>query len=215
LKEKKIGASDFLALGLYAFAGFGLEILLSMILPGILNVKSSDYTLFHQCIYWTLTCILWGAVTLFLIYLSKTRYSFDLMECKGIPDRKGWLGAIIVAASAIGITTAVGEGFKPVLEYHGIVRFLFQNVYYLFETALIMLTIAFGQKFGELLTKREGLPYGGLFLALTWGLVHILIQNLQTGIYTVVISLLYGIVYLLLNKNIRYSYILVAIMFIL
>ncbi|MDF2989174.1 MAG: hypothetical protein K0R50_4684, partial [Eubacterium sp.] len=33
---KKITASDFLALGLYTFAGFGLEVLLSMVLPNLL-----------------------------------------------------------------------------------------------------------------------------------------------------------------------------------
>ncbi|MDF9841471.1 hypothetical protein M2105_002487 [Paenibacillus sp. PastF-1] len=38
MEEKKIGASDYLALGLYAFAGFGLEVVLSMLLPVIFGV---------------------------------------------------------------------------------------------------------------------------------------------------------------------------------
>lgn len=213
--EKKIEASNYLYLGLYAFAGFGLEILLSILLPNILGIKYSDYSLVHHSIHLALTCLLWGAMTIFLVNLSKKKYSFDIMKCKEIPNSKQWLGAIAIAVLAIVITTIVVGGFKPVQEYNGIVKFILQNIYYLFETALILLTIAFGQKFGDMIIKRENFPSGGIFLALTWGLVHILTQNLLTGIYVFVMAILYGIVYLLLKKNIRYSYILVSIMFIL
>lgn len=215
MEKKKIGAGDFLALALYAFAGFGLEILLSMLLPSILGVEYSDYSIAHHCIHLALTCVLWGTMIIFLIRLSKKGYSYDIFECKEIPNRRQWLGAVGIAVLAILITTVLVDGFKPVQEYNGIVKFIFQNIYYLFETALIVLTIAFGQKFGDMITKREKFPSGGLFLALTWGLVHILTQSPLTGIYTFSMAVLYGIVYLLLKKNARYSFILIAIMFIL
>lgn len=213
--EKKVGASDYLALGLYAFAGFGLEVVLSMFLPSIFGVESSEYTLIHHCIHWVLTCILWGSMALFLIRLSKKKYAFDIMKLNEMPDSKGWLLAVVVSVIAIIVTTFVWGGFKPVQEYNGMVKSIFQNVYYLFEAALILLTIAFGQKFGETLLKRGSLPYGGIFLALTWGLIHILLQGTQTGVYAFLMSILYGTVYILLKKNIRYSYIMIAIIFIL
>lgn len=213
--EKKVGASDYLALGLYAFAGFGLEVVLSMFLPSIFGVESSEYTLIHHCIHWVLTCILWGSMALFLIRLSKKKYSFDIMKLNEMPNSKGWLLAVVVSVIAIIVTTFVWGGFKPVQEYNGIVKSIFQNIYYLFEAALILLTIAFGQKFGETLLKRGSLPYGGIFLALTWGLIHILLQGTQTGVYAFFMSILYGTVYILLKKNIRYSYIMIAIIFIL
>jgi hypothetical protein len=128
---------------------------------------------------------------------------------------KGWFIAIIITVAAIMITTIVLKGFKPVTEYNGLVKFIFQNIYYLFEAALIVLTIIFGQRFGELITKKGNLPWGGLFLAMTWGLVHILLQDLNTGIYTFIMAILYGIVYVALNKNTKYSYILITFMFIL
>lgn len=212
---KKVGASDYLALGLYAFAGFGLEVVLSMLLPFLFGVGSSEYTLIHECIHWMLTCILWGSMALFLIRLSKKKYSFDIMKLNEMPDSKGWLLAVVVSIIAITVTTFVWGGFKPVQEYNGIVKSIFQNIYYLFEAALILLTIAFGQKFGETLLKKGSLPYGGIFLALTWGLIHILLQGTQTGVYAFFMSILYGTVYILLKKNIRYSYIMIAIIFIL
>lgn len=48
---------------------------------------------------------------------------------------------------------------------------------------------------------------------LTWGLVHILTKGLATGLGCLVMSILYGIVYLLLKKNIRYAYIIISLMF--
>jgi hypothetical protein len=213
--EKKIGASDFLALGLYAFAGFGLEIVLSLLLVNVFGVESSEYTLVQHCIHWTLTCILWGAMAIVLIHFSRRKYSFDVMTLNEVPNAKRWLLAVVVSAITIIVTTIVWGGFKPIEEYDGIVKSIFQNIYYLFEAALILLTIVFGQKFGEMLIKEGNLPYGGIFLALTWGLIHILLQGPLTGLYAFGMSILYGIVYILLKKNIRYSYMLIAIMFIL
>jgi hypothetical protein len=213
--EKKVHASDYLALGLYAFAGFGFEVVLSMLLPTILGVKGSEYTLVHHCIHWTLTCLLWGSMALFLIRLSKKKYAFDIMRLNEVPDSKRWLLAVVVSVVAIIVTTIAWGGFKPVQEYKDIVNSIFQNVYYLFEAALILLTIAFGQKFGETLFHKSSLPYGGLFLALTWGLIHILLQGTMTGVYAVFMSLLYGMVYILLKKNIRYSYVMIAVIFVL
>ena len=48
---------------------------------------------------------------------------------------------------------------------------------------------------------------------LTWGLVHILTKDLATGLGCLVMSLLYGEVYCLLKKNIRYAYIISSLIF--
>ncbi|MNC17508.1 hypothetical protein D3C75_653900 [compost metagenome] len=87
------------------------------------------------------------------------------MKLNEAPDSKGWLLAIVISLIAIIGTTVAWGGFKPVQEYHGWVESIFQNIYYLFEAALILLTIAFGQKFGETLIKRGALPYGDISCA--------------------------------------------------
>ncbi|WP_099205776.1 hypothetical protein [Scatolibacter rhodanostii] len=215
MKIKKRTASDFLALALYAFAGFGLEIVLSMLLPTVLGVKSSDYTTFHHVTHWVLTCLLWGSMTAFLLHFSKKKYDLNLMGQRDSISSKRWVVSIGIAVIAIVITTIVCKGFKPVIEYKALITSIFQNIYYLFESALILLTIAFGQKFGDMITKKENLPWGGLVLALTWGLVHILLQDFNTGLYTVLMSILYGTVYIVLNRNTKYAYAFIAVMFIL
>ncbi|GHU59009.1 hypothetical protein FACS189444_3580 [Spirochaetia bacterium] len=48
---------------------------------------------------------------------------------------------------------------------------------------------------------------------LTWGLGHIVTQDLYTGIYLFIVSLFYGVAYIQLKKNVRYAYIIMAVMF--
>ncbi|MGL5254001.1 MAG: hypothetical protein ACRC9L_03170 [Brevinema sp.] len=153
-------------------------------------------------------------MVVFLMSLSKKKYHFDILKLNEVPNVKQWILALIIVIIAITVTTIVWGGLKPIKEYRSITESVFQNVYYLFETALILLTIIFGQKFGEMIVKKYTFPFGGLFLALTWGLIHILLQGPMTGLYAFAMSLLYGTVYVLLQKNFKYSYILIAIIFI-
>ncbi|MEG2145054.1 MAG: hypothetical protein RRY06_00300, partial [Lachnospiraceae bacterium] len=59
------------------------------------------------------------------------------------------------------------------------------------------------------------IPFGGIILAVTWGLVHIFTQGASTGIYAVIQALLYGSVYMVFNKNYKITYIAIALMFML
>lgn len=214
--NKKIGASDFLALGMYAFAGFGLEIILNVLESSIFKWNMSKMTDTMHCIHWTMTCVLWGSMVYILIRYAKNRFNFDIFNLDTRDNKPIILLTMILAIMAIGVTVFVNGGFKPLLEFKnlGVVKYLFQFVYYLFESALIVLSIAFGQKFGELTFKSYKVPWGGIFLALTWGLIHILIQSFDTGLYTVFLSLVFGSIYITLRKNIKYSYILIALLFI-
>ena len=93
------------------------------------------------------------------------------------------------------IKSFIVGGIKPINEFKelGIIKFIFQYTYYCFEGVLILLTISFGQKFMEGLSKNKTIPFGGLILA----------------------AIIYGIAYLLLNKNSKYSYLSILLMFIL
>ncbi|MCY6354834.1 hypothetical protein [Clostridium sp. ZS2-4] len=215
--EKKIDASNYLALGLYAFAGFGLEILLLMVEVTLFEKISSKWSVFQHCFHWTITCVMWGIVVLGLVSYSKKKYDFDIFSFRDVLNCKQWIRAVLIVIVAIIVISVVNGGIKPVTEFKNLagVKFTFQNIYYLFESMLIMLTVVFGQKYGEILSKRNNIPWGGIFLALTWGLVHIFTQNLVTGIFTFIISIVFGIVYLVDNKNIRYAYPMIALIFIL
>ena len=212
----KTGAREFLFLGLGVFIGFCLELLVRVTLSAIWNAGFS-YSTFQACTAWTITCVIWGAVAVLLAGLSKRKYDFDVMSYKDRPSIKKSLITIFIIVAVIVLKSFLWSGFKPVQEfgYFGLTEFIFQYIYYLFETALIVLLIAFGQKFGELAFKRKNVPFGGLLLAVTWGAFHIITQDVSVGIYAIIMAVIYGLVYILMSRNIRYSYIAIAALFIL
>ena len=209
-KEKKIMPVDFLWLALYAFAGFSLELLLGLVSSGLSLAVNSG-----------LTAILWSVVALFLIHYSKSRFNFDVFSISRPLENKKLILIICLVFSVIVVSTIGFGGFKPVVEFNGeleksIIAFIFRLFYYFAECSLIVLVIAFGQKFFESqFGLSERFPSGGLLLAITWGLIHFLLQGFSGGLYTIFFSVVAGCIYLLCQKDIRWTYLFVAIAFIL
>lgn len=88
-------------------------------------------------------------------------------------------------------------------------------VYYLAEVVVIVLLLRFGQACGERLGGTPWVPWGGLVLAATWGVVHFLLQGPSAGAYAIVASVLYGVVYALGPRRFWPSVVLVAVPFLL
>lgn len=84
---------------------------------------------------------------------------------------------------------------------------------------LVVLIVVFGQKAFEKWFHNDvsvWIPYGGVLTGLTWGMVHILTKgSISTGISLFLISLAYGITYLLVNRDTKKAYILILLMFVL
>jgi len=161
--------------------------------------------------------MIWGLFTVVLIKTAKKKYYFDVMDFHDKIDRNRLLIAVALAILGI-VTEMILEGrFKPVYEFEKLafVEFIFQYVYYLFEVAIFILIIIFGQKFGEMIFRNTKIPWGGFMLSLTWGGVHFFTQGIETGIALLIYAVLYGTIYLLVKKNFKLSYLLIACMFLL
>ena len=81
---------------------------------------------------------------------------------------------------------------------------------------LVMLIIIYGQTAIETLLKKEILiPFGGIILAMTWGAMHFVSRGvgleIWNGISTMMFSVLSGVMYLRLNRKYLYSYLFIAI----
>ena len=55
----------------------------------------------------------------------------------------------------------------------------------------------------------------GIIVAVTWGIGHFFTKDVLTGIVTVISGLAFGSVYLLANRDIRKTYLILFIMFVL
>ncbi len=217
--EKKIQPWVYLWYALYAFAGLGVEMFLIGFIEPILfgNVKSSDYTTIQIMIHWSITILCWGAISFLIIKKSKRKLDFDV-TCRSKPTTSKIVLCVILILVCIVINAFDWGTLKIIGEFQkkGFLLFIFQHVYYFFEVILIFLIVAFGQKFFDiLLHKKTKIPWGGIILCCTWGAVHILSKaSIYTGLIVMVFSILYGLMYVLLERNSNWSYLAITIAFI-
>lgn len=217
-KIKTIKGWDFFCLALYAFGGLGLEAIMAFIIePLLYGSQMNKWLIWQNISHWIMTCILWGIVSVFLIKLSKTKYDFDIFE-KATP-MKNWqyIVTVICVIFMLVVSYFDWNGFKVIKEYNanGLLKFIFQYIYYVFETVLFMLIIVFGQKAFEKWFKNETIPYGGIVVALTWGLAHIFTKgDITVGVLSALGGFIFGVVYLLVNRDIKKTFFLLFIMFV-
>lgn len=212
-------AWGFLLLALLAFAGLGLELLLAFFIEPLIYGKSlNDFNTAESIAHWLITCFVWLLAAFALHTVSKRKHDFDVLSYKQRPTALGWLFALAALAISITVSIIDWNGLKVVKEfaYNGWQKFIFQYMYYLCEVVLMVLIIAFGQKAGELWTKQQKLPWGGLLLGITWGLVHMLTQaSVSSGLLSLLAAVLYGIIYIAARKNMAVAYPLILLAFVL
>lgn len=210
--------SDYLSLALYAFAGFAFELLLAYLIEPMLGLSIAAFTTGQSILHWIITCLVWLVVSLLLIRFAKRKYGFDIMQEKS--RLKAWQYAGIALCLVV-ITCAQyldWNGFKPLVEFqkNGALKFIFQYIYYFFETVLLSLIIIFGQKAFEVWFHRKNIPYGGIVLAITWGLGHILSKgSLTVGLLSAFGGFLMGASYLIVGRDYRKALPLLYLMFVL
>lgn len=209
--------SDFLFLALYAFAGFAFELLLAYVIEPFLGIAIDRMTTVQNIVHWIVTCIVWGLIGCLLIRISREKYGFDIMEEKSALKIRQYLLCALCILIVAYVQSLDWGGFRPFIEFEkqGALKFVFQYIYYLFETFLFSLIIIFGQKAFEIWFKRKNIPYGGIVLALTWGLGHILSKgNILTGLLTALSGFLFGAAYLIVGRDYRKALPLLYILFV-
>lgn len=216
-KNKPTGF-NYLNLALLAFGGLGTEAIYAFLFePMIYGAQMSDWTTLQIICHWILTCFTWGIFAFLLCRCSKQKYSFDLFVEKEKVSAWQWIASLLCIAILITINYIDWSGIKVIIEYQrlGLLKFIFQYIYYLFETILFMLIIVFSQKSFETWFKKKCIPYGGVICALTWGLAHLFTKgSLSAGLLSALGGFAFGVVYLLLGRDIKKTYIALAIMFI-
>lgn len=215
---KKVTGTDYLVLALLAFAGVGLEIVLAFgIEPLIYGASIGQWTDLQNIIHWVITCILWGLVSWYLVHFAKIKYDFNIFQ-KGdkMAVWQWFLIAVFVVGSLI-LSYFDWNGSKVIKEFYanGPLKFVFQYIYYIFETVLVTLILVFGQNAFEKWFHRKNIPYGGIIVAITWGIGHFFTKDILTGIVTVISGLAFGSVYLLAGRDIRKTYPILWMMFVL
>lgn len=218
VKNKEQSKITFFAIGTAGLVAFALEFLILQCEQFIYDKNYYKFTITESIVHWVLICVVWGMIGLVMFYVAERVYKFDAAKRKNLPSIKGWIFCALLIAVSVALKLFVWEDFKILHDFRnsGWFQFIFQYVYYLFESFMIVLSVTFFQEAFEHCFKKEYIPWGGIVLALTWGLSHIVTQSSVTvGLAYTLIALLFGICYVSAKKNLYISYILITLMFLL
>lgn len=214
---KKITGLDFLRYALYVCAVFAVELLLAAI-EGMSGIDINNCTNIQMIIHWSITIVLWVICGLLVVKAAKKATGFDIFEHKEKLKCWQYIAVGICFIINIWVKYLDWNGFKVLLEWkaRGPLLFTFQYLYYIAEGFLISLVIIFGQSACEKWFRNEKIPYGGIVLGLTWGLVHIVSKgSVATGILSALGGFLFGAVFLLVNKDYRKALPIITLLFML
>ena len=217
---------SFLLYALEAFGVVGMELLIGNVIePKIYGVEMSKFNAWQSILHWILTCTVWGIGAFLIMKDCKKSKGVDLLD--DIKNKKfiakdikvwQWICIAIGVVFCLVSTWIDWNGSKVVAEFksRGPLLFPFQYIYYLFEVSLVLLIIIFGQMAFEKWFNNTKIPFGGILVGLTWGLAHWASKGtLGAGLYAAVGGFVFGAAYVLTNRNVKLSYLLLCIMFIL
>ncbi len=216
MNDKKVTGFDYLWLSLYPVAGFCFELLLTSI-EQVIGIDNS--TSLQIIAHWVITIIVWVLIGLIITKLGKKTTNFDIWKNTN-KKVKLWQVVAIILCFVINIAVKYIDwnGFKVIREFQsrGALLFIFQYIYYIAEGFLISLVIVYGQKACEMWFKKENIPYGGIVLGLTWGLGHILSKgSIIVGLLCAIAGVLFGAVYLFVNRDYKKAFPIIILLFIL
>lgn len=107
------------------------------------------------------------------------------------------------------IYTGYLENYAP----YGLVTYIMHQVYYLIAAGLVIQIVYFFQEVGEQKFKNTKIPYGAIFLAIFAGIPHFFVNGVEDGIKNIILSLILGIAYILMKKDLRSAYFLALVVF--
>ena len=157
-------------LGILVFLTLALEVVVLLAESAVYGAAPSAF--WQNCIHWTLTCAVWCAGLILVHKAARRRELFREEEKESLrPIQWIWL-AVITAAGVLFMAANWNMTFKPLAEWShfvemfgsaGTVGFLFQYLYYLAESAIILTVIMLGQRAGELFFsqgRNTFIPWG-------------------------------------------------------
>lgn len=217
---KEVKWTKYLWLSLLSFGAFMLEYFSVFVIESILlHVDIWNYTASQKSVHCIIMAFMWAAVIAVLLLFSQKYLHFPSRENKEEKlSLKNWIITFACLTGCKILTFIDWHTLKVVGEERDKTTYQFfaQYLYYIFEVMLILLIIIYGQKAIETLLKKESLiPFGGIILAVTWGAFHFVSRGvgleIWNGISTMIFSVLSGVMYLRLNKKCLYSYLFIAI----
>lgn len=211
--------TKYLIICFWLFGAFLLEYFsLFVIEMWIFKMDIWHYTTNQRSVHHLIMVVLWTIYLISILAWSNKKLSFPRENKRFAITPKNLIVAIICLIACKVMTFIDWHTLKVIGEASGknAFQFITQYMYYVMEVGIVLLIIMFGQKAFEVrINKESSIPFGGIVLALTWGIFHFVSRGvgleIWNGISCVLFSILSGIMYLKLGRSSAWSYLFIAI----
>ncbi len=208
----------YLLLGIATFLLLGAD-LASVVVAKLLDGRTaSDPRLWSTNWYATVggfvcSIAIWSAwVSVVLGWSRRRRVLESLVRTRS--GSKAWAvvlaGAVVLGFIGWAEARASGSGFPSIVAEHGgfvglygdrgTAVTVFQYLYYLLESAMVLALVSLFQRAGEKWTRHALIPWGGIALSLSWGSAH-LGTHPEGAAIVMLIALIYGVAFVLAEKS--------------
>lgn len=219
MADDNIKWRKYLWFSLFAFFAFLLEYFSLFIIEMlIMHMDIWNYTANQRSVHHLIMVFIWIVYLGFIVFYSRRHYDFPQKRTRTNISAKNGIVAVTCLIVCKVMTFIDWHTLKVIGEFQGksIFQFTAQYMYYILEVGIVLLIVIYGQKAFEVRGKKESsFPFGGIVLAVTWGIFHFVSRGVGievwNGISCIVFSILSGIMYLKLDRNFVYSYIFIAI----
>ena len=201
--DKEVKWTKYLWLSLLSFGAFMLEFLSIFAIEVIfLHVDIQNYTMQQRSIHCIIMVFMWAFFIGVLLLFSRKHYHF--------PERGSKRDKISSKSWIVTLACFIGCKIMTFIDWHTL------KIVGEAQVLLVILIIISGQKAIETLLKKESpIPFGGIILAMTWGAFHFVSRGVGLEIWnrisSMMFSVLSGVMYLRLNRQCLYSYLFIAI----
>ena len=207
----------FFMLGVFSIMGLLAEYALIELETFIFNKGYLEFTITESVTHWIVVCVLWGILGLLLFYVTVRVYGFDIVKKDERPTMRGVVIAFLLLSSSVGVKYLLLGGWQMAVDFRreGWFQFIFLYVYRLFETVLLLMAGAFFQEGCERVVKIQNthIPWGGMLLALTWGLIHLITSGSPVmALFYTALSFFIGCAYLSAHRNMYISYLFAVVL---
>ncbi len=219
VEQKVAKGSSYLLLGIVVFVSFLLiDAVIQLTFGFIFGSTFMEWDYQIQVLSRILPAVSWVILFLVASNMSTNKLNFNFFHPSEKVTLKNYLIATFFLIIAISFNYASWGDFKLLIEYNnaGTIGFFAQHIYYFAEIIIVTTLVVLFQKMCEAWFKNTAIPYGGIAVAITWGLAHIFTQNsIAVGLLAFVYGIGFGSTYLILKRNYKLTTIFLFLMFVL
>lgn len=202
--------SSYLGLASICLLGYIFDPIVILIKEKYLGCSADEWSPNNLASYWWIMASIWFSLSILTIFLAHNFYNLNVIEHKEALNSRNALYAISVAIFTLLVIFFIKKQFGfiyAVRNWQSI--YIAQYVYYLAEILVAICFVCFAQNscVQDFLMSNK-IPWGGVFLGLTWGLMHWWTQqSLTIGVTGMALGLIFGLLYVLFDYNFFLTYI--------